>query len=215
MVRDQAQESQSILSKIDSQILALHGAFDLPTAEERRRLMGYFMSSCWPWTPIVDLTWLEDTTDHPTSYLLHYAISLAGSRVSSEDALTISEDFYRKAKAIFTSSAESSALLSVVSAILLQWWSPTGPEQVSHSTSGFWAQVAVGLAFQIGLHKEPRTGPYVSLRRRIWWSLVVCYPASSISSYPSSFQASSFPLYIVGLFPSSSIYPPVIYTITS
>ena len=174
-MRDQSQDSRSTLSKIDSQVLGLHGAFDLPSSQEKERLTGYFMSSCWPWTPIIDLPWLEESGHHPPSYLLLHAFFLAGSRVSSEEALVVSEDYYRKAKALFTSNAESSALLSVVAAILLQWWSPTGPEQVSHSNSGFWAQIAIGLAFQIGLHREPRPGPYRSLRRRIWWSLVVCY----------------------------------------
>jgi hypothetical protein len=49
---------------------------------------------------------------------------------------------------------------------------PNGPEHVSFDTSRFWLQIGVGLAHQVGLHKEP-TGVDCLVRRRLWWSLVV------------------------------------------
>jgi hypothetical protein len=56
---------------------------------------------------------------------------------------------------------------------MLQWYNPQAPEHVSFDNSGFWLKLAVGVAHQIGLHKEPPPGPSNAIRRKLWWSLVV------------------------------------------
>lgn len=53
----------------------------------------------------------------------------------------------------------------------------SGPERVSIHNSGYWLRVGVGLAQQIGLHREPDTSKHsktnCQLRRRTWWVLYV------------------------------------------
>ncbi|KAJ4257959.1 hypothetical protein NW762_008096 [Fusarium torreyae] len=156
----------------DSEVLTIHKAFDLPSPVHRDELVQNFMESCWPWTPVVDMAWLADDDGQPVSLLLLQAILVAGSRVATENAWPASETYFQKAKALFFYQHEANPIIAVVTAIVLQWWSPMGPEQVSQSNSGFWLHIATGLAYQLGLHKEPSTGPLSALRRRIWWSLV-------------------------------------------
>ncbi|KAH8880952.1 hypothetical protein GQ53DRAFT_754669 [Thozetella sp. PMI_491] len=172
LVTEAPQDHSASFSAVDAEVLRLHRISQLPSAAERKRLVNHFLDSCWQWTPIVDPAWLHDLVTNGSSRLLLYAVCLAGSRVSTEEAMLCSEDFFRKARALFFYHHEPSTLLSVVAAIILQWWSPTGPEQVSQSNSGFWIHISMSLAYQMGLHKEPKPGPHASLRRRIWWSLV-------------------------------------------
>ncbi|CAF3599584.1 unnamed protein product [Fusarium graminearum] len=44
---------------------------------------------------------------------------------------------------------------------------------LDQAVPGFWMHIAVGLAHQLGLHKEPSQGPHRGLRRRIWWTIVI------------------------------------------
>lgn len=129
------------------------------------------MRYCAPWTPIIDPQWLTAETPSP---LLLQAVLLAGSRVSAPSADVSSKDFYRKAKLLYFFGSGNNSLISIVSACLLHWYNPVGPEKVSTDTSGFWIRTAGAMAFQIGLHKEPAAhAKDRGLRRRLWWALVV------------------------------------------
>ena len=164
------------ISEIDLQVLNLYKAFEMPPRSVRTSLIDRFMEHCLPWMPIVDRRWLEDQPDHSPSPLLLQSVFLAGSRVSSKALIgATSEDYYQRAKALFFSDHEKNPIIMIISALLLHWWNPTGPQQISASTSGFWVRIATGLAYQIGLHKEPTSGQDNSLRRRVWWTLLVCY----------------------------------------
>lgn len=168
------QQAHSGLSDIDMQVLHLYKAFEMPPRSVRNSLIDKFMEHCLPWMPIVDRRWLEEQPDHSPSPLLLQSVFLAGSRVSAKPLIgATSEDYYQRAKALFFSGHEKNSLISVVSALLLHWWNPTGPEQISASSSGFWVRIAAGLAYQIGLHKEPVSARDKALHRRIWWTLVV------------------------------------------
>jgi hypothetical protein len=167
-------QTHSGLSEIDMQVLHMYKAFEMPPRSVRNSLIDKFMEYCLPWMPIVDRRWLEDQPNHSPSPLLLQSVFLAGSRVSAQPLIgATSEDYYQRAKALFFSGHEKNPLISVVSALLLHWWNPTGPEQISASSSGFWVRIAAGLAYQIGLHKEPLSARDKSLHRRIWWTLVV------------------------------------------
>jgi hypothetical protein len=139
------------------------------------RLVNLFKSFCWPWAPIVEESWLLPKRRSSMPLLLLQSVLLAGSRVSSIGTIGQSVDLYQKAKARFFYGDNRMPLASVISALLLQWWSPTGPEQFSLGNSGFWMHIAVGLAHQLGLHREPSQGPHRGLRRRIWWTIVVSF----------------------------------------
>lgn len=99
---------------------------------------------------------------------------MAGARMSSAPLeYTSCGDLYRRAKVLFFSQHETNPITVIRAVCLLQWWNPTGPEHISVDKASFWLRIAVGLAFDVGLHREPRQTPQGSLRRRLWWTLCV------------------------------------------
>lgn len=160
-------------SSADKEMLRPQNAFQLPPKVVRDGLVDSFMQFCDPWTPIVEQDWLDE--EQSPSPLLLQAVFLAGSRVSSAPLVyASSEEFYRRAKLLFFFGSEGNPLISVVAATLLQWYNPVGPETISTDTSGFWIRTAGAIAFQMGLHKElPPHARNRTLRRRLWWTLVV------------------------------------------
>lgn len=172
--------STESLTTEDAHILHLQHAFELPPRSVREGLIDTFMKRCSPWMPIVEKSWLmERGNSNHTSILLLQAIFLAASRVSSAPAVTAyasSNEFYRRAKALFWSGYEKNTITTITAVCILHWYNPEGPEHVSINTSGFWNRIGVGLAYQIGLHKEPPPGRQAPLRRRLWWTLFVSLP---------------------------------------
>ncbi|KAL4862471.1 fungal-specific transcription factor domain-containing protein [Aspergillus spectabilis] len=161
-------------SENDLQILRLQRAFDIPPRAVRESLIDAFMRRCAPWMPIVERNWLQESDGNEPSILLLQSVFLAASRVTSATAVTAyasSHEFYRRAKALFYSGWEKNPLTVIAAVCILHWYNPECPEHVSTNTSGFWRYVGVGLAHQIGLHKEPPNAEGSALRRRIWWSL--------------------------------------------
>ncbi|KAJ5950258.1 uncharacterized protein N7479_008671 [Penicillium vulpinum] len=158
----------------DIQLLRLQGAFDLPPRAIREGLINTFMERCSPWMPIIERSWLEESGSQKPSILLLQSIFVAASRVTSAPGVTAYaslHQFYRRAKALFWSGYERNPVTVVAAVCILHWYNPEGPEHVSTNTSGFWRYVGVGLAHQIGLHKEPTNNRDASLRRRLWWTL--------------------------------------------
>ena len=160
------------LTTTDIEILRIQQVTELPPRAVRESLLDAFWTKCHPWTPVVDRSWIDERSPGTTSLLLQHAIFLAGSRVSAAVPNYPSEEFYKKARLLFWMGAEDDPIINVASACLLQWWNPEGPERVSLDTSSFWVRVCVGLAYQVGLHREPNGKPDAGLRKRIWWSLV-------------------------------------------
>jgi hypothetical protein len=164
------------LCDVDYQTLQLRNAFQLPPRPIRESLNDAFMERCYPWTPIIERSWLEEEAGKPVSLLLVQAVFLAASRVSSSPsvaAYATPREFYQRAKTLFWTGHERDALMTIRAACILNWFNPHGPDQVSFDTSRFWNHIAVGLAHQINLHKEPPPGRARAMRRRLWWSLVV------------------------------------------
>ncbi|PSN68666.1 hypothetical protein BS50DRAFT_632570 [Corynespora cassiicola Philippines] len=161
------------LSETDLEILRLQRVSELPPRPVRESLMDAFWTRCYPWTPVVERSWVDDRNPCRVSLLLQHAIFLAGSRVSAPLLNYPSEDFYKKARVLFWMGAEEDPIITIAASCLLHWWNPEGPEQVSLHTSSFWLRICIGLAYQVGLHREPTGKRDAGLRRRIWWSLVV------------------------------------------
>ncbi|EEH04686.1 fungal specific transcription factor domain-containing protein [Histoplasma capsulatum G186AR] len=162
------------LTEEDIRILQLQHAFDLPPRAVREGLIDAFMKRCAPWMPIVERSWLAEGHGNQPSLLLLQAVFLAGSRVSSAPAVAAyasPNEFYRRAKALFWSGYEKNPVTMITAVLVMHWYNPEGPEHISLNTSGFWNRIGVGLAFQIGLHKEPPPGRNAALRRRLWWTL--------------------------------------------
>lgn len=160
------------LSTVDIEILRIQQVTELPPRSVRESLLDAFWTRCYPWTPVVERSWINERSPGTTSLLLQHAMFLAGSRVSAVVPNYPSEDFYRKARLLFWIGAEDDPIINIASACLLQWWNPEGPERISLDTSSFWVRVCVGLAYQVGLHREPNGKHDAGLRKRIWWSLV-------------------------------------------
>ncbi|PGH02251.1 hypothetical protein AJ80_08876, partial [Polytolypa hystricis UAMH7299] len=162
------------LSPEDIRILQLQHAFDLPPRSVREGLIDAFMKRCAPWMPILERSWLAERSGNQPSILLLQAVFLAGSRVSAAPAVAAyasPTEFYRRAKALFWSGYEKNTVTVITAVCIMHWYNPDGPEHVSINTSGFWNRIGVGLAYQIGLHREPRQGRDAPLRRRLWWTL--------------------------------------------
>ena len=169
--------------EIDLEFLRLYDAFAVPPRPVRDSLFSNFTKYCMPWMPVVEpaelkTLGLSTTQSFQTgvpSLLLAQAIFVAGSRVqTTRFSFSSCRKFYSRAKALFFAEHEQNPLTLIRALCVLQWYCPSGPEFVSIHSSGFWLRTAVGLAFQIGLHKEPdpRREDY-RLRRRLFWALFV------------------------------------------
>jgi hypothetical protein len=164
------------LSDVELKTVELWGSFELPSRSARQSLIDTFMQNCYPWTPILDPSDLETRNDKPPSLLLLQSLFLAASRVSSSPgvlAFASSEQFYQRAKALFWSNHEKNPIIAIKATLMLQWLNPDGPAHFSCDNSEFWLKIGVGLAYQVGLHKEPPSQAKRLTRRRLWWSLVV------------------------------------------
>lgn len=160
------------LSDTDLEILKLQRVDELPPKAIREALMDAFWTRCYPWTPVVDRSWIDDRCPDTVSLLLQHSIFLAGSRVSPSHPIYTPELFYKKARVLFWMSAEEDPIITTAATLLMHWYNPEGPERVSLDTSSFWLRVCIGLAYQVGLHREPTGRPDAGLRKKIWWSLV-------------------------------------------
>ncbi|KAJ4294351.1 hypothetical protein N0V90_008041 [Kalmusia sp. IMI 367209] len=116
------------LTDTDLAILRAQRVDELPPRAIRDSLIDAFWTRCYPWTPVVDRTWLEQGSVDRGSLLLEHAIMLAGSRVSSplEDYPPI--EFYKKAKVLFWMGTEEDPIITIAATLLLHWWNPEGPE---------------------------------------------------------------------------------------
>ncbi|RGP60767.1 acetamidase regulatory protein [Fusarium sporotrichioides] len=159
--------------------LVLWKAFDIPPQAARQSLLSAFLDYCNLWTPVLEAKDIQDLScfdQEKSSMLLAQSLWLAGSRVTNAPsviAFASSDDFYHRAKAVFWSGVETDGLSAIKASLMLQWYNPQAPEHISFDNSGFWLKIGVGIAHQIGLHKESPPGPSRAIRRRLWWSLVL------------------------------------------
>lgn len=158
------------LADTDLTILKIQRVEELPPKAIRDSLMEAFWTHCYPWTPVVERDWVSNSRN---SLLLQHAMLLAGSRVSPPHKKYPPNEFYKKAKVLFWMGVEQDPIITIAATLLLHWWNPEGPESISIDTSSFWLRICTGLAYQVGLHREPTGKPNAGLRKRIWWSLVV------------------------------------------
>lgn len=146
-----------------------------PLGMLRQTFIRNFMQRCRPWTPLVEESDLQKLDLKNVNCLLTTSMLVAGSVVSTApQAIEVGHRCYQRAKVLFYTAAEKNDIRVVMATILLQWLNPSGPEHVSIDSSGFWLRLSVGLAHQLGLHREPNPrSADAGLRRRIWWTLVV------------------------------------------
>lgn len=171
----QYQSPSKTSTTLQTQIQRLASADETPQGPLRQSLLRNFMLYCRPWMPLIDETDLDKLDIGTRNSLLMTAMLVAGSIVSSTaQAAEAGQLCYQRAKILFYTGAEVHTLETIVATIFLQWLNPSGPEHVSIDSSSFWLRISVGLAHQLGLHREPDSKlPDAKLRRKIWWTLVV------------------------------------------
>ncbi|KAG9952942.1 MFS general substrate transporter, partial [Aureobasidium melanogenum] len=182
--RDYGQSRQQGLSDLEQKTLELWDVFALPPRPLHESLLESFMQYCFPWMPLLEPSEAHVRDNQQSSLLLSQAIFLAASRVNPSPPVceyASSAEFYQRAKALFWIGHEKNELTVIKATTMLHWYTPDGPAFVSHDTSEYWLKIGVGLAYQIGLHKEPPPGPQRAIRRRMWWSLVVRDSLISVS----------------------------------
>ena len=169
----------SSLSEDDLKVLAIRKAFDIPPRAVAESLIASFMERCHPWMPLVEEQSLHEfmrtgAESGGAPIQLMQAVFMAGSRANPR-MFDQSETFYNRAKVLFFMGYEEDPITLIITTCLLQWWNPSGPERVSIHNSAYWLRVGVGIAQQIGLHREPDPSKHspsdLKLRRRIWWTL--------------------------------------------
>jgi hypothetical protein len=162
------------VSEADMKTLYIHQAFDIPSRLIRSSLIDSFMTTCSPWMPVVERVDLEERPGNTPSILLLQAAFLAGNRMRAAPlSYASSEDLYRRAKTLLLCGYEKDTITVLQAICLIQWWNPTGPEHISLDKSSFWLRTGVGIAFEIGLHREPGPSRDRSLRRKLFWTLFV------------------------------------------
>lgn len=163
-------------SETTHQMAKLQKVFEIPPRAIRESLFENFWTHCYAWDPIVDKSQISGVPLDRLSPLLLQSVFLAGSRMLSPSrphAFASPQDYYTRAKTLFWLDYEKDPMTLLIAASLMHWWNPHGPEKVSTNTSSFWCRVAVSLAQQMGLHSDKKSVPDESLRRRLWWSIVV------------------------------------------
>lgn len=174
--RAYATSRQSELSELEQKTLELWNVYALPPRAVHESLVEAFTEYCSPWMPIIEPNNPLPRDVSSTSLLLCQAVYLAASRVGSSasvQAFSSPAEFYQRAKALYWVGHEKKPLTVIQAITMLHWYTPDGPAHVSYDTSEYWLKIGVGLAYQIGLHREPPAGPERAIRRRIWWTLVV------------------------------------------
>lgn len=166
---------------IYAKICDIQNTSALPGHTTRETLFENFWTYCYPWDPVLERSHLVAVTMAESSPILVNAILLAGSRMSpvsppssSPEPPASSHDFYNRAKTLFYLDLERDPLNLLMAVSLLHWFDPHGSAGVTSSnTATFWIRAAVGLAQQMGFHRQKTAVPDEGLRRRIFWALVV------------------------------------------
>lgn len=164
------------MSPADIVSLEASHAFDLPSRAIKTCYMDNFFKYCTPFVPIVARSWLDGSSQQKSSLLLQQAVLLAGSRVTRPHNMTASKELYARAKALFFSNYEQNPVMLIITCLLLQWWNPAGPDRICMDNSQFWLRTGIGIAIEMGLHRESPSAKDAPYRRRLWWSLVVSGP---------------------------------------
>ncbi|OAX78833.1 hypothetical protein ACJ72_06855 [Emergomyces africanus] len=123
---------------------------NLPPPALQESFMDTYFEFCYTWCPILDNSTLFPEQEESNSVLLNQALALLGSRIQPSVLQHFPPTvYYNRAKTLFYENHESNSITCV----------------------------AIRLAQQIGLHREPKPGQVMrpnetpGLRRRIWWTL--------------------------------------------
>ncbi|KIX03873.1 uncharacterized protein Z518_07426 [Rhinocladiella mackenziei CBS 650.93] len=169
-------QSSPILNPSPSQALDLTRLTISPVL--RQGFAETYLEYCYPWCPVLEHEDLHSGGPFSKSLLLQQALALLGSIINPPRLRHDSpQTYYERFKSLFHRNHERNALVRIVAITLVYWWCAGPPNLVSMDSQYWWNSVAVRMAQEIGLHREPssgytsRPGETASLRRRIWWTL--------------------------------------------
>lgn len=150
---------------------------DLPPPSLQEGFIDTYFEYCYTWCPVFERSELRSSS----SILLKQALALLGSRIEPPVMQHATPAmYYDRAKALFYGNYEKNPITSLKASLLFYYWG-FAPNSLSLDTVWWWTGVAIRQAQQIGLHREPRPGQKLrfnetlGLRRRIWWTLFVCF----------------------------------------
>lgn len=153
---------------------------EIPPVLQETHLEVYFEFAT-TWCPILDYETYKSTPQFRNSLLLKHALALCSNQI--RPALVehaASADHYQRVKELFYNNHEPNPLVRMIALMLLYWYSADGPNTVSIDNTWWWTGVVIRLAQQMRLYRQSDVphalcqGDTQSLRRRIWWTLVVC-----------------------------------------
>jgi Fungal specific transcription factor domain/Fungal Zn(2)-Cys(6) binuclear cluster domain len=160
-------------------------SLDLPGPDLQQSFTETYFKYCYPFCPVLDRETLA--SDLERSPLLVNALALAGSHIQPPRiSPTNPSTHYSRAKQMFYNDEETDPITCLQSIALFYWWSPRPSAQAQRDAAWWWSALGVRQAQQVGIHREPKLGhPDNSgidrgLRRRIWWTLFVSDPATSL-----------------------------------
>ncbi|KAE8354347.1 fungal-specific transcription factor domain-containing protein [Aspergillus coremiiformis] len=138
-----------------------------------------FFTYCYWWCPVIDPELLTAPSAGAASPLLQYALALCGTRIKPPllPSCDSPDVYYERAKGLIYNHRQDNPLLLLASISLFNWWSVGAPNRVNIDGAWWWTGIAIRMAQQMGLHREPSPhqvfppGETVGLRRRIWWTL--------------------------------------------
>lgn len=164
------------------------GAYALPRAELRARLVAQFFAVVHPSYPVLaKAAFLDSLRSNSFSYQLVQAVLAVAAAhcdwamlqragfVSRREAV---EAFYRRARALHDGDAEPDKLAQIQTMFLMQFWWRAAAD---HRDPLWWLAGAVRMAQAMGLHRRSAARSRLRpadqrLWRRIWWLLFVWPP---------------------------------------
>ncbi|PCG91943.1 Transcription factor [Penicillium occitanis (nom. inval.)] len=166
------QSPDPAIHQVNMEVLRLYNAFDLPSAAFQHSLLDNFITHVHPLMPIVDTKSLESRIGYLSPTALVKAVLLAGARTTDAQLPFSVEQYYTAIKVIVMSGYEKDPVTAMVVACLLGWYNQSSVYSVNIDSASAWLRFASNIAYQVGLHKEPKTKINTGYRRRLWWTLV-------------------------------------------
>lgn len=154
----------------------------IPTEINRTLARTYFetyFEYAYSWCPILDQELLKNHPEFANSTLLNHGIAVVGTNLKPP---FVQHDppieHYQMARHAFYTHNESNQLITICAIMLFHYWDMSVMNTVNNTdTDWWWLGNAIRLAQEEGLYREGKSndssGPFQSLKRRIWWTLFV------------------------------------------
>lgn len=154
----------------------------IPTEINHTLARTYFetyLECAYSWCPTLDQELLKNHPEFASSTLLNHSIAVVGTNLKPPFVQHNPPiEHYQMARQTFYTHHESNQLITICAIMLFHYWDMTVMNTVNNTdTDWWWLGNAIRLAQEEGLHREGKSndssGPFQSLKRRIWWTLFV------------------------------------------